>query len=420
MRLSLARLSFSSPVNFTSNKRLRATNDRFCLLSRNHYVMHHNMSKNIIAVLLLLLAGSFKHVYASEEAFYQKAMKYLDKKMVEWSEKLEMSKRPDYAASLLGSLANSDEVKETLKLMSLHGSEVLFHLEKSILDSEQLGEGGFFFALVPYQESMSPMFLLYAEKQNVLLEKACQVWSAQATAFLTADSLVLTPTEQKYLVLALDAVEGREKIHHKCAKHYSDVAQNIPWSKFREVMNALSERLTTITVDVAKPHEYLRNMANTRLHGLPRWIATSSIPPVKEMSIWYILAMVQRHEVCVQSIQKELDLYHHLLDEGMETKQRKKPGLWCFRSHCDEDDFETSARIRRAIETQIVKLKSDLISTDNLLHQYEAALDERYDAERSCIKTVSSEFNAPGSSRNNLSHDGIRRRGAGSSKSIGH
>ncbi|TPX49361.1 hypothetical protein SeLEV6574_g01535 [Synchytrium endobioticum] len=156
-------------------------------------------------------------------------------------------------------------------------------------------------------------------------------------------------------------------------------------------MDILSDTAAPIDGDdVAEAPEYLKNMAQARLNGLPAWIATNSMPPVNEMNNLYIMAMLKRHKVCVESMKKELGLYRRLRDKQKETKQKKTPGLCCFLCHSDEDDLETSPSSRSEIQTQIEKLESDLTSTETLVRQYKAALDDRYDA----IKTVDPEFKA--------------------------
>ncbi|TPX52446.1 hypothetical protein SeMB42_g01432 [Synchytrium endobioticum] len=251
-------------------------------------------------------------------------------------------------------------------------------------------DSAFTVARVEYEQWMSPIFLLYVEKLNVLLAKACQFWSAQAYAFLTADSLDLTAAERKQLALASEAVEKSVKQHNGLANYYSIIAHGIPWPKFTEDMDILSDRLKTITIDdVAEPREYLKNMAQARLNGLPAWIATNSMAPVNEMSNLYIMAMVKRYQVYVESINKELDLYrpwYDKLSKLMKKRERWMSSLLRFRSPV-EDDPETSA-LHWDIQREMEKLHMDLSSAETFLRQYEIALEERYEA----IRTVSLEF----------------------------
>ncbi|TPX36058.1 hypothetical protein SeLEV6574_g08121 [Synchytrium endobioticum] len=145
------------------------------------------MSKNIIAVLLLLLAGSFIHADADDvesDDWYQQELKSLDVQLVKWNKKLEMSQRPEFF-TLLGTLVMrkdtetsetlsgvvrnvmvTDETRNvamTLNDMMQRGAQVVFHYERSIVDTEQRGLDVFTVARVEYEEWMSPIFLLYVE-----------------------------------------------------------------------------------------------------------------------------------------------------------------------------------------------------------------------------------------------------------------
>ncbi|TPX51048.1 hypothetical protein SeLEV6574_g00523 [Synchytrium endobioticum] len=351
------------------------------------------MSKNIIAVLLLLLVGSFIHAdtHAVLDGKLMSQLMVLDLRVLMWTGRLDISNGPGFSDYMESQVLLKDaEVTKTLNLMSCYGVQVVPRLEQHLLDTEQWALKAFTVARVEYEQWMSPIFLLYVEKLNVLLAKACQFWSAQAYAFLTADSLDLTAAERKQLALASEAVEKSVKQHNGLANYYSIIAHGIPWPKFTEDMDILSDRLKTITIDdVAEPREYLKNMAQARLNGLPAWIATNSMAPVNEMSNLYIMAMVKRYQVYVESINKELDLYrpwYDKLSKLMKKRERWMSSLLRFRSPV-EDDPETSA-LHWDIQREMEKLHMDLSSAETFLRQYEIALEERYEA----IRTVSLEF----------------------------
>ncbi|TPX49347.1 hypothetical protein SeLEV6574_g01532 [Synchytrium endobioticum] len=394
------------------------------------------MSKNIIAVLLLLLVGSFKHADAGPVAsddWYQKALESLDAEVVEWNEKLEMFQPPEFL-SLLGTLDMCAVMRKTFGFFHLLASSekqewrfaralnymfhevrmdfwfaavVLFSAALTYCNQQRVGvvrrleydefrteldnHHTYVSLQVEYEEWMSPMFLLYVERLNVLMAKACEVWSLQASAFIDAYGFRLEIEGRMRLKSASQAVKRSVKQHNGLANYYSIIAHGIPWPKFTADMDILSDRLKTITIDdVAEPREYLKNMAQARLNGLPAWIATNSMPPVNEMSNLYIMAMVKRHQVCVESISKELDLYSSWHDKQLELVEQREGWMsfvFWFRGRV-EDDPETSALLHWDIQREMEKLHMDLSSAETLLRQYEIALEERYEA----IRTVSLEF----------------------------
>ncbi|TPX36057.1 hypothetical protein SeLEV6574_g08120, partial [Synchytrium endobioticum] len=391
----------SSPVNLTSDKRLRAT-------SRES--LHHNMSKNIIAMLLLLLVGSFKHADAAgspaaPDNWYPKALESLDAKVVKWNKKREMSQRPE-VFTLLGTLVMREDVKqadgavnrfhateneawqvaETLSDMLHYGGDVITHLEYREFSTVVYNHHTYVSSQVGYEEWMSPMFLLYVERLNVLMAKACEVWSLQASAFIDAYGFRLEGEDLIQLQSASKALDLRVTEHYSLANYYSIIAHGIPWPEFTAVMDALRDRSAPDNNDVvANVRAYLKHMARTRLNGLPAWIATNSMAPVNEMSNLYIMAMVKRHKVYVESMKKELGLYSSWHDkqlELMKKRERRMSSLLRFKSP------EISALLHWDIQREMEKLHMDLSSAETLLRQYEIALEERYEA----IRTVSLEF----------------------------
>ncbi|TPX51764.1 hypothetical protein SeMB42_g01816 [Synchytrium endobioticum] len=418
----------SSPVNLTSDKRLRTT-------SRES--LHHNMSTNIIAVLLLLLVGSFKHADAAgcpaaPDNWYPKALESLDAEVVEWN-------------GNLGSLTNDShmdhrdlfrfqekegeerEVARALNYLSCQEDGMLRRLEYEVYHQYIDQHNAYISSQVEYDEWMSPLFLLYVKKLNVLLAKSCQVWSAQAYAFRTADGLDLTAAERKQLELASEAAEKRATEHYGLANYYSIIAHGIPWPNFMAEMNTPSVRLETITVCVAiverefqKVQQGIWQEEQSDLERTFNLLRTSDyswemfmLPPRPGMElevlevgakVYYIMAShLYRHSENsgqFRHVTDELRGVFPVLCEAYNDAIERLHGERCFPNRETYDWEAPTARVGRA---------------DSGSGHFNTFTGDNH--------VGSSAPGSPGSSRNSLSHDGAGRRdsrGAGSSKSIGH